>query len=190
MFQQTAVTSTQMWLAAGIVAGADIIVVGTLVRFVLQEAFLRLRMWFPSVAAVTWALIYGLAALTAWDACYRWVMPAWVRWGAWLHGLGHVLLGIVFWWVARRTRVHPAVTLAVLGGLHSLPGHLHGIYGRGLLEHCPLVHGVSAASALVFGVFEFAFYWMVVLVISLGLQRLVARLKSPGESPGITPSEA
>jgi hypothetical protein len=164
-----------MWRATAFAAGLDVVVVGVLWWRVSRDSFTRLRLWFPCVAAAVWMLIYGLASFLAWDTCYQYVMPAWVRWGAWLYGLLHILLGLLFWWVAQRTPFHPVIVLAVLGGLHSLPGHLHGIYGRGLLEQCPIVRGVSPASALTFGVFEFAFYWMVVLMISLGLRSLTAR---------------
>jgi hypothetical protein len=175
VLQPAAVTSTQLWQATAVAAAVDLVVVGVLWWRVSRDAFERLRVWFPSVAAGVWALIYGVAALSAWESCYQYVFPAWVRWGAWLYGLSHALLAFLFWWVGKRARIHPVLILAVLGGLHSLPGHLHGIYGRGLLEVCPPVRGVSAGSALTFGVFEFAFYWMVVLVIALGLRRLAMR---------------
>jgi hypothetical protein len=164
-----------MWQATAVAAVLDVIVVGVLWRLVSRDAFTQLRVRFPCAAAAVWTLIYGLASLAAWDACYQYVMPTWVRWGAWLYGLLHVFVGLLFWWIATRGPVNPVVVLAVLGGLHSLPGHLHGIYGRALLEECPLVKGVSPASALTFGVFEFAFYWMVVLVIALSLRSLTAR---------------
>ncbi len=176
MLQTPAVTSTQMWQATAVAAVLDFVVIGVLWWRVSRDAFARLRVWFPCVAAAVWTLIYGVASLAAWESCYQYVMPAWVRWGAWLYGLLHVLLGLLFWWVAKRAPVHPVIVLAVLGGLHSLPGHLHAIYRRGLLEDCPLVRGISPASALTFGMFEFAFYWMWVLVISLSLRSLTARI--------------
>ncbi len=185
MLQAPAVTSAQLWQATGLAAVLDLAVVGILWWRVSPDAFARLRVWFPCVAAVVWALIYGVAALTGWESCYQYVMPSWVRWGAWPYGLSHVLLGALFWWIAMRAPVHPVILLAVLGGLHSLPGHLHGIYGRGLLEQCPLLRGVSVSSALTFGVCEFVFYWMVVLAISLSLRWLVARGSQVAQRPNI-----
>ncbi len=184
MLQAPAVTSAQVWQAAGVAAVLDVVVVATLWWRVSREVFARLRVWLPCVAAVVWTFIYGVAALTAWESCYHYVMPPWVRWGAWLYGLSHGLLGVMFWWLAKGAPLHPVLGLALLGGLHSLPGHMHGIYARGLLDRCPPVRGVSAASALTFGVFEFAFYWMVVLAISLSLRWLVAR-RSAASHPDI-----
>ena len=63
----------------------------------------------------------------------------------------------------------------LLGGLESLPGHLNAIYRFELLERCALIKGISPASALVFGVFEFGFYWSVVLGVSALLSRRVGR---------------
>lgn len=175
MLQTPAVTSTQMWQATAVAAVLDAVVIAILWRRVARDTFTRLRWWFPFVAAAVWTLIYGVASFAAWDSCYQYVLPAWVRWGAWLYGFFHILLGYLFWWVAQRTPIHPVLTLAGLGGLHSLPGHLWGIYRHGLLEQCPLVSGVSPTAALTFGVFEFVFYWMWVLMITLSLRSLTHR---------------
>jgi hypothetical protein len=53
----------------------------------------------------------------------------------------------------------------LLGGLVSLVGHSIGI-SRGLLR-VPLLADASTASALVFGVFEFIFYWSVIVGLSV-----------------------
>jgi len=47
----------------------------------------------------------------------------------------------------------------------SLPGHLNG-FRMGLLEKCPMLVGVTPVPALVFGMFEFAFYWSVILTLA------------------------
>ena len=65
------------------------------------------------------------------------------------------------------------VWFCLLGGLVSLVGHGIGIW-RGLLR-VPLLSEASATSALVFGVFEFVFYWCAIVGLafaawSAGLQ--------------------
>lgn len=172
MLQSPAVTTSQMWLATVLAAVIDIGIASLLWKRASRERFARLSWWFACVAGIQWACIYGVAALAAWDSCYRYVMPPWVRWAAWIYGLGHVLLALVFWWIVMHVRTRPVIALAILGGLHSLPGHLNGIYARHLLEACPLVRGISPGSALIFGAFEFAFYWMMALTLSMALQRI------------------
>jgi hypothetical protein len=57
----------------------------------------------------------------------------------------------------------------------SLVGHGIGI-SRGLLR-VPLLAEASAASALVFGVFEFIFYWCAIVVLSVAGRWLGLRLR-------------
>jgi hypothetical protein len=59
----------------------------------------------------------------------------------------------------------------VLGGLVSLVGHGIGIR-RGLLR-VPLLAEASPASALVFGVFEFAFYWCGIVALAAATKALL-----------------
>ena len=64
---------------------------------------------------------------------------------------------------------------SLLGGLVSLVGHSIGI-SRGLLR-VPLLADASAVSALVFGVFEFIFYWCVIVGLSVAGKWLDQRLR-------------
>jgi len=72
------------------------------------------------------------------------------------------------------------VWFSLLGGLVSLVGHGIGI-SRGLLR-VPLLAEVSAASALVFGVFEFIFYWCAIVGLAVAAWR--ARLGARGRPIG------
>jgi hypothetical protein len=58
-------------------------------------------------------------------------------------------------------------------------GHGIGI-SRGLLR-VPLLANVSAVSALVFGVFEFIFYWCVIVGLSVAGRWLSLRLRQTYE---------
>jgi len=91
-------------------------------------------------------------------------------------GLAEGLLGYLFWWISLRLPGNPLGWFFLMGGLHSLPGHLHAIYSRGLLQKCPILVGVSAASALVFGIFEFVFYWCIALIVSAFVQQISRRI--------------
>jgi hypothetical protein len=68
----------------------------------------------------------------------------------------------VFKNLARRTRMSPALTFCLVGGLVSFPGHAWGIWGRGLLEKF----------ALTFGFFEFIIYRSGILVAPSIVDRL------------------
>jgi hypothetical protein len=175
------VTTHQMWLST--LAAAC--VVGTLGLL----AWRRVRPPFPSLLprsllALGMAYFTGLyawAAWTFWDDCYGAVLPSWGRVAAPFVGTAYGALGWVFWSVARRLSPGRAVVpFLALAALQSLPGHLHGIYGRGLLEKCQVVRGISPGSALTFGLVEFATYWAALLLLAHASASWVERRRISG----------
>ncbi|NJD19184.1 MAG: hypothetical protein FIA95_07890 [Gemmatimonadetes bacterium] len=167
MLELVPVTTDQMWTAT--------LIAGTLVLVLASFASVRVRAPFPPrlspallVAGVVWfTALYAWAAWTFWDTCYGAILPAWARTAAPFVGAVDGFVGWGFWWIARRVSPHrPVAPFLLLGALLSLPGHVHGIYGRGLLDRCAVVQGITPASALVFGLFEFAFYWALVLLVA------------------------
>jgi hypothetical protein len=76
----------------------------------------------------------------------------------------------VFWRIGAAAAHGQAVWFVLLGGLLSLVGHGVGIR-RGLLR-VPLLSEASPASALVFGVFEFVFYWCGIVGLAAAARRL------------------
>jgi hypothetical protein len=102
---------------------------------------------------------------------YSAVFPAWFRW--WLplgYGLLFGALALGFWRLSVAAPRWPAVWFSLLGGLVSLVGHGIGIR-RGLLK-VPRLAEASAASALVFGVFEFVFYSCVIVGLAVAARKL------------------
>lgn len=132
-----------------------------------------------------WPLVIASAALWlalwawvmqdsfVWETCYQYVFADRARWMMpLLMALLEAAIALGMWWLALRLPGNAAVTFCLLGGLDSFPGHLWAIYGRRLFEACPLLQQVSVASALIFGFFEFVFYWSVILIIAALLKRL------------------
>lgn len=163
-------TSDLYWVSAIITALIDSVFVSLLTWRIRRLRFRQLSVTLIVVSSIFWSLLYTIAAWAFWDSCYSYIFSNWVRWLVPIYG---VLLGgvaLLFWWLALRLPGNPVVNFCILGGLHSLPGHLFGGYGRGLLQKCPILHNVSPASALVFGIFEFVFYWSVVISIAAMLR--------------------
>ncbi len=152
---------------------SDLLWRGTAVAFLIDVPLLGCL----AVAAflVYAALWGGVAATYFWDSVYRAVFPEWSRWllppG---FGVLYGLLAVLLWRLSIRAERWQAVWFAVLGGLVSLPGHAIGI-ARGLLR-VPLLSEASATSALVFGVFEFIFYWCVIVVLAATGRGAVTRV--------------
>jgi hypothetical protein len=142
--------------------------------------FGRLQWYLAGAAFLVFASIwFAFGSLYFWDPVYRLIFPAWSRWLLPLFfGLLEGLLALLFWWVCRLAARGGAVWFVLLGGLSSLAGHAVGI-SRGLLR-VPMLAGASPASALVFGVFEFIFYWSGILGLSLLFRWLDLRLQRAG----------
>ena len=160
------VTSQLLWRAALVMALIDAPLLWLAVRFVSSPLFRELKWDLAGAACLVYAAIWGsLGSLYFWETVYKAVFPAWSRWLLPV-GFGSLfgMLAVAFWWLSRRAAWGQVLWFCLQGGLVSLLGHTYGI-SRGLLR-VPLLSEASAASALVFGVFEFIFYWCVITALA------------------------
>jgi hypothetical protein len=160
-------TSELLWRATFIAVLIDAPLVVLIGRCVSSELFRNLKWHLAAAASVVYATLWGtFASLYFWDAVYSQVFPSWSRW---LLPAGYgVLFGAVavaLWHASVAFARRQPVWFCLLGGLVSLVGHSIGI-SRGLLR-VPLLSEVSATSALVFGVFEFVFYWCAIMGLAV-----------------------
>ena len=165
-------TSQMYWTAALVTAALDLLLVGLLVWRLEESTFRQLQPGLTIAAMLFWCILYTWASWSFWEVCYAYLLPGWVRWFVVPFGLISGLLGYAFWWLSLRLPGKPLYWFFLLAGMHSLPGHLHAIYGRVMLERCPILAEVSASSALIFGIFEFILYWCFVLLISVLVRNL------------------
>jgi hypothetical protein len=157
------VTSELLWRGAAVALLMDIPLLVMVGRFVSAELFRGLKWYLASAAFLIYALLWGVfGSFYFWDSVYHAVFPAWSRWllPAWF-GFLFGMVAILFWRITAPTAKWQAVWFVLLGGVVSLVGHGIGIK-RGLLR-VPLLSQASPASALVFGVFEFVFYWSAIV---------------------------
>ena len=169
-------TSELMWRSTSITALIDVLFLLLVARFVSAELFAKLKWHVAAAACVVYALLWGvLGSVLFWDTVYSAVFPGWSRWLLPVgFGLLFGVLALAFWQVSIHAPRWQAVWFCLLGGGMSLVGHGIGIV-RGLLR-VPLLAEASAISALVFGVFEFIFYWCVIVGISVVVRWLSLRL--------------
>jgi hypothetical protein len=129
MLQTPVVESIQTWQATAVAAVLDGVGIDVLWWYRSPAVFAKPRGWFPCVAAGVWMLGCGLAPLAAWDSWYQHAMQSCVGWGAWLYGLLHILLSVVFWWIAQGMPAHPT-RVAASFQLASLPSRCVGRGGE------------------------------------------------------------
>jgi hypothetical protein len=142
--------------------------------------FRKLKWYLAGAAFVIYAMLWGtFGSVYFWDSVYRAIFPAWSRWLLPVgYGLLFGALALAFWRVSLLAARGQALWFILLGGLVSLVGHSIGI-SRGLLR-VPLLAEASAASALVFGVFEFIFYWCAIVGLGVAGRWLCLRFRRTG----------
>jgi hypothetical protein len=142
--------------------------------------FRKLKWYLAGAAFVIYAMLWGtFGSVYFWDSVYQAIFPAWSRWLLPVgYGLLFGALALAFWRVSLLAARGQALWFILLGGMVSLVGHSIGI-SRGLLR-VPLLAEASAASALVFGVFEFIFYWCAIVGLSVAGRWLCLRFRRTG----------
>ena len=166
-------TSGLYWASALVTAVIDLAFVALLAWRVQPERFRQLKWPLLGASLIFWISLWTSVVCWCWDWCYRYVFPSWGHWVIPpVYGLIFGAMGLAFWWLALHLPGNPVATFCILGGLQSLPGHLWAIYGVRMLDKVPILRAVSPSSALVFGVFEFVFYWGVIVIIALVVVRV------------------
>jgi hypothetical protein len=160
-------TSVVLWRATAFAVLIDLPLLLLVVRKVPSELFFKLKWYLVGAAFIVYASLWGTyGSVLYWDTVYSAIFPEWFRWLLpWGYGLLFGGFALAFWKVSFLLKKRQAVWFTLLGGLVSLAGHGIGI-SRGLLR-VPLLANVSAVSALVFGVFEFIFYWCAIIGLSV-----------------------
>ena len=170
-------TSEVLWRATLIAVLIDLPLLMLVARWVSSELFRKLKWYLAGAGFVVYAVLWGaFGSVYYWDAVYHAIFPAWARWLLpVVYGLLFGALALAFWRASILAARWQAVWFSLLGGLVSLVGHSIGI-SRGLLR-VPLLAEVSVVSALVFGVFEFIFYWCVIVGLSVAGRWLRLRMR-------------
>jgi hypothetical protein len=124
-------------------------------------------------AALFWSILAVILISATWQAYYSHFVP---RWYFFVTPVGVVflysLIGIFLRWAALRIPGSPVIWFCALGGLEAIPEHAVGIYRFNILE-IPLLEGSSAFSIFLFAFFEYVLYWGIVLVLSIGVERVI-----------------
>jgi hypothetical protein len=175
------VTSDMLWRATLIAVLIDAPLLILIARWVSTELFRKLKWYLVGAATIIYTALWGTyGSVYYWESVYKAIFPTWMRWLLpVVYGLLYGVLALVFWRASLLTTRWQVVLFCLLGGLVSLVGHGIGI-SRGLLR-VPLLAEANAVSALVFGVFEFIFYWCAIVGLSVVSRWLGLRLRQTDE---------
>ena len=157
------VTTGILWRAAVLFALIDVVLLAYLARFIQPHMFRRLKWPVTAITAILWFLIWLLMVVVFWEPVYHYVFSPWLRWIIPpACGVQFALIGLFFWWLALRLSGNPVISLCLLGGLWGMVTHLWAIR-QGILEKPPMLQGVSMVAVSVMPIFEFIFFWCVIL---------------------------
>jgi hypothetical protein len=165
------VTSEMLWMGTLIFAAIDAVYVPILAWRIKVGMFRQFRWFLFTTTAFFWSALWTWTIVNFWDSVYRYLFPAWARWLIPpAYGLLFAGVGLLFWWLAAQFRVNPVVSFCLLGGLWGMITHLWAVF-LGIVDKPPLLQGVAPAAAVIVAVFEFIFYWCIILTMSALLHR-------------------
>lgn len=165
-------TSAMVWPLTLVVAIVDALLILGIRRFLPTGMYRGLPRQITLLSFLTFAAIWSIVLAWAWDWFYSYVFPTWMRYTGLAWGTAYGAVGLGMWWLSQRLPGRPAANFCLLGGLEGLLTHLWAIYGAGAVSKPPIMHGVDPFTMLIFAVFEMAFYWILILLLAVGLARL------------------
>ncbi len=167
------VTTEMLWKGALILALIDIPFVFFLVRRVKRETFVHLKWTLVTTGAIFWFVLLAIMmSWIFWDEVYGYLFPAWARWL--IPPVYTILFGaacLIFWYLAKRLPINPVLTWCLLGGWWGAITHIWAMY-RGLIDIPPALQGISPIAIAVIPIFEFMWYWCLILTIAAMIQRM------------------
>jgi hypothetical protein len=170
---QTRVTTRILWEGALIFGLIDILLVLALRLKVESGVFRNLKWRLVATTGLFWLLLLAfLMSGFFWEPVYHYVFPDWARWYIPpAYGLLFAALGLLFWWLALRLPGHPVITWCLLGGAWGMVTHIWAIY-RGILDKPPMLQGASPVATAIMPIFEFIFYYGLILSLALVGRRI------------------
>jgi hypothetical protein len=168
------VTTEILWKAAIIFALIDVIFVGFLARKVKSSKFYQIKWKLVITTSLFWFMIWILMSSLFWDSVYQYVFPSWARWLIPpFYGMMFGAIGLLFWWLAIRLPGNKVLNFCVLGGLLGMITHIWAIE-QGILNKPPMLIGASPIAATILPVFEFIFYWCIIITVTLVADALMS----------------
>jgi hypothetical protein len=165
------VTTEMLWQGTLIFAILDAGLVPLLTWRVDSARLRQLRWALVATTGVFWGTLWAWVLSNFWDSVYSYIFLDWMRWLIpSTYGLLFAAVGLVMWWLALRFPGNPVVSFCLLGGLWGMITHVWAVY-LGIVDKPPMLQGVAAAAAVVVAVFEYVFYWCIILSIASVLQQ-------------------
>jgi len=176
------VTTRLLWMGALIFALIDAGFVPLLAWRIKRAGFRQLKWTLVITTAIFWGSLWKWVITNFWESVYHYVFPAWTyRLIPPFMCLLFATLALLFWWMALRLPGHVVTNFCFLGGLSGMITHIWAVF-RGILDKPPMLQGSAPVAAVVIAIFEYVFYWCIILSVAwlvYSTQHWLRRLK-PG----------
>lgn len=172
--------TTEALLRAALVFALIDLAVVPFLNWRLQPARFRQLKW-PLVltAAIFWYALWTWALDWAWEPVYRYVFVDWLReWLPLIQSAHFAVITLVFWWSASRLTKCSVAVFCLLGGFWGMVTHTWAVY-LGIVDKPPLLQGASSVAAVIFAIFEFMFYWCLILIVAWLLEGVLHSMAEP-----------
>jgi hypothetical protein len=171
------ITTEILWLGAVIFAGIDLVFIPGLIWWIKPATFRRIKWALVGVTAIYWCALWIWVLNNFWDPVYHYVFPNWAHWLIPpIYGLLFAGVGLLFWWLALRLRGNPVLNFCLMGGLWGMITHLLAV-ARGIISKPPVLQGAAPVAAVIIAIFEFMFYWCIILSVSTLVHHLWRKLR-------------
>jgi len=161
------ISTELLWRGALLFASLDLILVSLLVWRVKPATFRQLKWELILVTAVFWGALWFWAVGYYWELVYQYLFPGWSRWYLpFFQAALTALAASLAWRLSWRMCINPVLAYCLLGGLWGFLTHLWAVH-MGVVDKPPFLQGAAPISAVVIAIFEFIFYWCVIILLAL-----------------------
>ena len=175
------ITTDVLWRGTLIFAVLDAVFVSVLAWRINRGTFRRIQWTLVITSAIFWSALWTWGLATFWDSIYRYVFPAWAHWLIPpIFGLLYAGISLLMRCLAVRLRGNAVVNFCLLGGLWGLLTHVLAV-SIGIVSKPPALQGAAPAAAVIFAIFEFIFYWCVILSLAVLLDHAWRKMRDQSE---------
>jgi hypothetical protein len=164
--------TSALWLGTLYFAAIDAVFIPILAWRIKSATFHRFKWALGITTAIFWSTLWTWALVNFWDSVYHYVFPAWAHWLIPpTFGLLYAGISLLIWWLAVRLRGNAVVNFCLLGGLWGMITHLFAV-SIGIVTKPLVLQGAAPVAAVIIAIFEFMFYWCIILTVAVLLHHV------------------
>jgi hypothetical protein len=160
------ITTEVLWNGMLFFAAIDLLLVPLLTWVIKPNRLIRLKWNLVVVSAIFWFALWSSMLAIFWETVYQYVFPIWAyHIIPFADGILSACITLIFWWIAIHVHRYNTTVFCLLAGVWGLISHINAVL-LGIVRKPPVLQGASPYAAIGVAIFEFIFYWCIILSIS------------------------